>query len=88
MALHLLTIERGTGNVLLNDEMLIVRYPEGDCDVVSTKLPKWEKKLERALYDEYQCSEVLKEGDEFMLRGRVRFECVSFHVLPCDRSLV
>lgn len=88
MALHLLTIERGTGNVLLNGEMLIVRYPEGDCDVVSTKLKDWRDKLHRALYDEYQCSEVLRDGDQFMLQGRIRYECEGVHVTQCDKSLV
>lgn len=87
MALHLLIVQPG-GDVTLNGEMLIVRYPAGDVDVVSTKLKDWEQKLHSALYDLYQCSDDLADGDEFMLRGRVRFVCEGVHVSQCDRSLV
>lgn len=87
MALHLLLIDKDR-NVRLNGALLIVRYPEGDVDVVNTKMKDLDRNLHRALYDEYQCSEVLREGDEFAFRSRVRFECSGVHVLECDRSLV
>lgn len=86
MALRILTQDRG-GDIRLDGKLLIVRYPEGDYDVVNRKMKDFWKRLEQALYDEYQVSDTLREGDEFVLAGRIRFECVSVHVLPCDRPL-
>jgi hypothetical protein len=59
------------------DTMLLVRYPEGDCDQVS----HCNEKMHSALYDLYQTSDALKEGDAFAIDGRVVFRCVSFHVV-------
>ena len=87
MATHLLFVEQN-GDVTHNGELLIVRYPDGDVDVVNTKLAKWRDKLHSALYDAYQSSEVWKDGDRFALQGRARYKCESFHVVQCDESLV
>jgi hypothetical protein len=87
MAQHLLLVDP-EGDITLNGEMLLVRYPDGDCDVASVLLEGWEEKLLRALYDEYQCSDVLKDGDRFVLLGRIKFKCESYHVVPCDEEYV
>ena len=80
MTKHHLNIGAG-GNVWLQDKILIVRYPEGDYDIVNRKMGGFIDHLHRALYDEYQCSEVLKDGDEFILAGKVVFRCESVHVV-------
>ena len=85
--LHFLLIEKG-GDITLNGQMLIVRYPEGDVDVLNTKLKNLDEKMRRCLYDEYQVSDVLKDGDEFAFRGRVKFACEGIHVVSRERLLV
>jgi hypothetical protein len=60
-----------------NNTMLLVRYPEGDCDTVS----HCNEKMHSALYDLYQTSDVLKDGDTFAINGRVVFRCYGVHVI-------
>lgn len=76
---HLIAAARG--DIWLNDEMLIVRYPEGDCDVINRKMDGFSEHLHHALYDAYQCSDILKDGDEFVLAGKVVFRCSGVHVI-------
>ena len=60
-----------------DDTMLIVRYPEGDCDLVHGR----DKNMHRALYDLYQTSDALKDGDEFAIDGEVVYYCEGVHVV-------
>lgn len=69
------------GDIWLNDEMLIVMYPEGDCDVVNKKMDGFKDHLHHALYDTYQCSEYLAEGDQFFLAGKLIARCEGVHVV-------
>ena len=61
------------------DQMLIVRYKEGDCDTKMTSA----KNMHSALYDLYQTHDGLKEGDRFETEFGA-FVCYSFHVLRED----
>lgn len=71
------------GHYHLCGEMLLIRYKAGDIDFAGPKTSK--KNLHRALYDFYQCSDVMKDGDEILnSRGRVIARCVSFHVVMED----
>jgi len=74
-------LDAPNGDCYLQDQMLIVRYDEGDCDVVNRHMEGFMKHLHHALYDEYQCSDVMKDGDEICLYGRVRFRCEGVHVV-------
>lgn len=58
------------GDLYLNGQMLIMRYPEGDCDTVEwpkpeEKVAEWEKRLESALFDLREMG--FWEGDEVEL---------------------
>lgn len=81
---HELTTDRD-GTVRLAGQLLIVRYPEGDCDVVTRDMDEFWKSLHKALYDEYQCSDVLKDGDEFSYGGKVAYRCEGVHVVMVNR---
>lgn len=61
------------------DTMLLVLYPEGDCDTVSEP---GSKQMHRALYDLFQVSDTLKDGDCFTLDGCPVYRCDGVHVLP------
>ena len=52
MPLPCLTVLYG-GYLLLGGRMLLIRYPEGDCDRISWPNPDLPA-LARALYDEYE----------------------------------
>src|SRR3954452_23271860 len=71
------------------DTLLIVRYPEGDCDTISGRLDKsnW-RKLHQALYDLFQTCHTLKAGDQFYYPGPddVLFACEGVHVIPVGRA--
>jgi hypothetical protein len=60
-----------------DDTMLICRYPEGDCDTISRN----GKNMHRALYDLLQTCELLHEGDEFAIAGKVAYRCSGVHVV-------
>jgi len=62
--------------------MLLVRYPEGDCD---TKMRDVEA-MHTALYDLYNCHDagVLKDGDVFATEFG-EFVCSGVHVLRDGR---
>jgi len=53
------------GSLYLNKYLLLVIYPEGDCDTIDAEQPDVEL-LKRALYDEIECSDTLKHGDTFI----------------------
>ncbi len=81
MTIHKLVSKEGVYH--LEDEMLIVRYPEGDIDTIGPKSSK--KNLHRALYDHYQCSDVMEDGDQIAnSRGRVIARCEGVHVVMED----
>lgn len=61
--------------------LLIVRYDAGDCDTISK--PIQSNKLHRALYDLYQTSDTLKDGDCFAIDGVVTYKCEGIHVVRC-----
>ena len=65
--------------VELPDEVLLVMYEAGDCDVAYGPAGA-ESLLHRALYDLYQTSDDIKEGDQFLIDGKVAFYTESFHV--------
>ena len=67
MAQHVLQDRHG--DLYLGEEILIVMYPAGDCDTISWPFtePRHATQLEKALYDLYQCTEELKEGDTVLL---------------------
>jgi hypothetical protein len=68
---------------LLCGDILLVVYPAGDCDVIRGDSPP--EKLHRALYDYYQCSDELKDGDEIALPdGTVFARCEGVHVVRVD----
>lgn len=60
------------------DEVLLVRYDEGDCDS-----PRNAVLMLSALYDLFQCDERIREGDSFVT-PHGRFTCVGVHVVPAD----
>lgn len=62
----------------LIDSLLIVHYPEGDVNTVSTGPGE---RMHRALYDLYQVNDALKDGDEFLLQGKVVYRCQGVHVV-------
>lgn len=62
------------------DTFLLVRYPEGDCDTIKGK----GKKMLSALYDLYQTSDALKDGDTFSLGGKPAFMCSGVHVVAVE----
>lgn len=72
-------LDNRNGTFYLHDQMLLVFYPEGDCDTVGPKTKK--ALLHRALYDAYQCSDVLKDGDTIALpSGKEIARCEGVHV--------
>jgi len=60
------------------DLLLLVRYPEGDCNTLTED----GEDLYSALYNEYQCNSNLKQGDEFLINGVVKYRCENIHVVP------
>jgi hypothetical protein len=64
---------------LAPDVMLIITYPEGDCDRITPQTNRG--KLLEALYDLYQTCEELKEGDTFTYDGRLIAQCRGVHVI-------
>jgi hypothetical protein len=47
------------GNLWLHDDILIVKYPEGDCDTITFPFGKDDRKnLASALFDAYECGEL------------------------------
>jgi hypothetical protein len=60
------------------DQVLLVRYDEGDWDS-----PRTAPLMLSALYDLFQCDDRLKEGDSF-ITPHGRFSCVGVHVVPAD----
>lgn len=65
------------------DTLLIKRYPAGDVDTICAEHPNMEH-LHSALYDLYQGSKQIKEGDNFELDGKILFKTESFHVVRAD----
>lgn len=62
------------GTLHLGDELLLCVYPAGDCDTISWPFgERDERNLTRALYDSYQCEEILKEGDTVSLPDGTHF---------------
>lgn len=80
MAQHVITSD-ANGKLELDGDLLIHRYPEGDVDVVSRD--NAEQLLIPTLYDEYQMSDTIKDGDEFVLDGKVIARCEGIHVIAC-----
>ena len=64
------------------DTILIVRYASGDVDTVSED----GENLHHALYDLYQTSDGLRDGDTFSVDGRIMYRCEGFHVVPPETS--
>jgi hypothetical protein len=62
------------------DLLLLVRYPEGDCNTLTED----GENLHSALYNEYQCNSNLNDGDEFLIDGQVKYRCEGLHVVPAD----
>lgn len=57
--------------------LLICIYPEGDCDT-----PKEDGKiLCSALYDLYQVDDRIKDGDTFLMYGKVLYRSSGAHVV-------
>lgn len=71
-------IVRNDGVFNILGEPLIVFYDEGDVDVIGPKSE--DRYFHRALYDLYQVSDDIKEGDFFTLDNHKIAECVSVHV--------
>ena len=59
--------------------LLIVRYPEGDCDIIRPTSPR--SMLIRALYDLYQVDDRIRDGDEFVYEGCVVAVYRGVHVI-------
>jgi len=64
------------------DELLIVRYNEGDVDTIS----KDGENMYHALYDLYQTSDALKDGDVFTLDGVAIYKCEGVHVIELTQT--
>ena len=60
--------------------LLLVRYKEGDFDTVTEN----NEKMHESLYDLYQTSEHLKDGDTFILNGELVYRCEGVHVVKVD----
>lgn len=71
------------GELHLDDELLFVRGPEGDVLTIDADRPHIPT-LIQALYDEYQCSDTILAGDDFMLNGKVIAKCVDVHVVSTE----
>lgn len=63
-------------------DTLLVVYGAGDCDTVSEP----GELMHRALYDTYQTSEGLKDGDTFSLDGKVVYACSGVHVVEAEAA--
>ena len=61
------------------DEVLIYRYPEGDIDT----LLQDHGMMHGALYDLFQVTESLKQGDVFLTEFG-NFQCQGVHVIPVN----
>lgn len=59
------------------DTMLIAFYDAGDCDTVSRK----GKLMHRALYDLFQTSDALHDGDAFAINNKIAYRCEGVHVV-------
>lgn len=75
------------GRFCLNGSILIHRYRSGDIDTIDLNTPM--HMLLGCLYDEFQTSDLLEDGDEFALlktKGNgeviVIASCEGFHVIP------
>jgi len=68
MKTHQLTAENGM--LCLYGDLLLVRYPEGDCDSIDASNPDMTN-LKHALYDERECSDEIAYGDLFEWNGVV-----------------
>lgn len=66
------------GSMYLNGHILLIQHPEGDWDRATRDT------LVEALYDEYQCSDVIKKGDKFELNGKIIAQCEGVHVVPVE----
>lgn len=62
------------------DTILLVRYDAGDCDSIVQN----DKNMHSALYDLYQTSDSLKDGDTFSLDGKVVYVCQGVDVIPYE----
>jgi len=59
------------------DTLLLAIYEAGDCDTVRAN----GKTMHRALYDLYQTSDELHDGDTFAINGEVAYRCDGVHVV-------
>ena len=66
------------------DTMLLVIYDSGDCDTVTEP----GERMHRALYDLYQTTDSVRDGDVFCIDGVPRYRCEGVHVLPIPGSEV
>ena len=66
----------------IKNAMLIYRYPSGDIDLVTEP----GEHMHSSLYDLYQMSDDLSDGDTFSLDGVVIYKCEGVHVIPVDPS--
>lgn len=81
MTVHKIEVKNGV--YYLEGKLLICFYSGGDVDCIGPKSPK--KNLHSALYDHYQTSETMKDGDEIAnSRGRVIARCEGVHVVMVD----
>ena len=62
------------------DVLLLVYSKQGDVDTVSEN----DRNMHEALYDLYQISEYLKDGDVFTIDGNVIYHCEGLHVVKVD----
>lgn len=77
---NLEVVEGEFSGIRLHGELLLHVYPAGDCDVVTYENAR--DLLCGALYDAYQCSDELHDGDEFYLRDELVARCEGVHVVP------
>lgn len=77
--IHAVTVRNN--ELWMGEFPIIVRHQEGDIDTISATKPNMAH-LISALYDLYQVSDVIKNGDVFSLNGQIIARCVDVHVIP------
>lgn len=68
------------GVMYLEGQVMLIQHPEGDYSNVTRDT------LIEALYDEYQCSDTIKDGDQFEFEGSIVAYCSGVHVLPSQEN--
>lgn len=80
-------ISSNDGMLYVGDQLLIVHHLDGDVDTIDANAPNMTH-LVSSLYDMFQTSDAIHDGDYFSLNGKIIAKCEGVHVVPVQDNAV